>query len=379
MIRVIEATPGAGKTNIVVEWICAEVDKGFYDEIYTSINGLRVVGVKAIDGDFDWRTLNPVNEITGLRDDKKRLVVYDEAQYEKAFMKENRSTTNDVGKDLSTHRHYGMDIWLITQSSTLLNSYVHANTGEHVFMYRPRKKKTVKVYWWSHIQKSLSKEAFKTADDEQTWRLNPSMFPLYKSTSGVTDGEVRKSKKLFSVLFTAVLIFSVIGYMIYSGVGSFSAMQSGNISDDSAVLTVSPDKISSTLEGSDDKRSRASDSQTSTMADNVNDIRSNSSQPSQIYNPLTGGYYTSGDIAVSGAVMVDGVCWAYNVKAQRVLLSNSECSKYLDSFGNMAAVANPKQEKPQIKPQAQPNYQATSQSVQTNPQPVAVITDAPKL
>lgn len=344
MIRVIEATPGAGKTNIVVEWLCKEVDKGFYDEIYTSINGLRIVGVKPMTPQFDWRALNPVNPETNLRDDKKRLVVYDEAQYEEAFMKENRSATNVIGKDLSTHRHYGMDIWLITQSSTLLNSYVHANTGEHVFMYRPRKKKTVKIYWWSHIQKSLTKDAFKTADDEQSWRLNPSMFPLYTSTSGVTDGQTRKSMKLFSVLFTAVMVFSLIGYMIYQGVGSFKSMASGDVASNK-VLTVDPDKIAAKLgnEAKDDKQSVTNDSKVSTVSSNINDIRSNSGQTSSIYNPVTGGYYTSGDIAVSGAVMVDGECWAYNVKAQRVLLSNSECSKYLASFGNMAAVKNPSQ------------------------------------
>jgi hypothetical protein len=343
MIRVIEATPGAGKTNIVVEWLCKEIDKGFYDEIYTSINGLRIVGVRSMGEQFDWRTLNPANDL-GVRDDKKRLVVYDEAQYEEAFMKENRKD-NPIGKDLSTHRHYGMDIWLITQSSTLLNSYVHANTGEHVFMYRPRKKKTVKVYWWSHIQKSLSKEAFKTADDEQTWRLNPSMFPLYVSTSGVTDGQTRKSTKLFSILFTAVMVFAFLGFMVNRGVDAFTSM-SGKGDDDDKVLTVSPKVISGAIGGNDDKQPSSVNREVSTVSDNINDIRANSSQPSQIYNPVTGGYYTSGDVAVSGAVMVDGKCWAYNVKAQRVLLSDSECAKYLDTFGNMAAVSNPSQTAP---------------------------------
>nr|WP_193215998.1 zonular occludens toxin domain-containing protein [Psychrobacter sp.]QJS05424.1 zonular occludens toxin, putative phage-related protein [Psychrobacter sp.] len=348
MIRVVEATPGAGKTNIVVEWLCEQVDKGFYDEIYTSINGLRIVGVRSIPADFDWRTLNPINEMTGLRDDKKRLVVYDEAQYEKAFMKENRAT-NEVGKDLSTHRHYGMDIWLITQSSTLLNSYVHANTGEHVFMYRPRKKKTVKIYWWSHIQKSLTKDAFKTADDEQTWRLNPSMFPLYTSTSGVTDGEARKSTKLYSVLLTALMVFGLIGFMIYKGVGSFQTMASGDIGGTgNDVLTVSPDKIGAKLgnEVVQDEQPVTNDSSVSTIPNNNNDLSRDTAPTSTIFNPVTGGYYASGDVAVSGAVMVDGECWAYNVKAQRVLLSNAECSKYLASFGNMAKGVNPSQAAP---------------------------------
>lgn len=367
MIRVIEATPGAGKTNIVVEWLCKEIDKGFYDEIYTSINGLRIVGVRSMGEQFDWRTLNPVNELTNLRDDKKRLVVYDEAQYEEAFMKENRKD-NPIGKDLSTHRHYGMDIWLITQSSTLLNSYVHANTGEHVFMYRPRKKKTVKVYWWSHIQKSLSKEAFKTADDEQTWRLNPSMFPLYVSTSGVTDGQTRKSTKLFSILFTAVMVFAFLAFMVNRGVSAFTTM-SGKGDDDDKVLTVSPKVISGAISGdNDDKQPSSVNREVSTVSDNINDIRGNSSQSSQIYNPVTGGYYTSGDVAVSGAVMVDGKCWAYNVKAQRVLLSDSECSKYLDTFGNMASVSNPSY----VSPKPSSNLSATT-TPSSNPAPLPVL------
>lgn len=345
MIRVVEATPGAGKTNIVVEWLCKEVDKGFYDEIYTSINGLRIVGVKAIGEQFDWRTLNPINEVTGLRDDKKRLVVYDEAQYEEAFMKENRKE-NPIGKDLSTHRHYGMDIWMITQSSTLLNSYVHANTGEHVFMYRPRKKKTVKVYWWSHIQKSLSKEAFKTADDEQTWRLNPSMFPLYTSTSGVTDGQTRKSTKLFSILTTAVIVFAFIGFMVNRGIDSFSQMTSGSsVASAPKVLTVDPAKVSAPLnnEISPDVLAPVYVDNTPTSPPQqtvIPPVPVSAPPPSsQVYNPTTGGYYASVDVAVTGAVMVDGSCWAYNSKAQRVPLSDAECSKYLESFGNMAKVS----------------------------------------
>lgn len=322
MIRVIEATPGAGKTNIVVEWLCAEVDKGFYDEIYTSINGLRIVGVKSIGEDFDWRTLNPINEVTGERDSLKRLVVYDEAQYEKAFMKENRSV-NEVGKDLSTHRHYGMDIWLITQSSTLLNSYVHANTGEHVFMYRPRKKKTVKVYWWSHIQKSLSKEAFKTADDEQTWRLNPSMFPLYKSTSGVTDGQTRKSTKLFSVLLTAVLVFGFIGFMIKQGASSFSQMKNGvDTVSQPNVLTVDPNAIAGEL----------SSSAPSPVAPVAPVSPSDSVAP---VAPLDSSFLApAGSVPVSAA-MVNGECWAYDVKALRVVMPPDECVLYIPVYNDV--------------------------------------------
>lgn len=57
---------------------------------------------------------------------------------------------------------------------------------------------------------------------------------------------------------------------------------------------------------------------------------------SRVYNPITGEYYANIDVAVSGALMHKGKCWAYNVKGQRINLTDSECGKYLASSGNMA-------------------------------------------
>ena len=172
------------------------------------------------------------------------------------------------------------------------------------------------------------------------------MFPLYVSTSGVTDGQTRKSTKLFSVLVTAVMVFSLIGFMIYKGVGSFKAMAVGDtVASDNKVLTVDPDKIGAKLgnEVKDDKQPVTNSGSLPPVSNGVQPLPSNTAPVSNIYNPVTGGYYASGDIAVSAAVMVDGECWAYNVKAQRVLLSNSDCARYLSSVGNMAKVANPRQ------------------------------------
>lgn len=135
MIRLITATPGSGKTCLVVEWLLKEVDKQFYGEIYTNIEDLRIVGVKSLPPNADWRLLNPDKD----KDKKPILMVVDEAQYFDAFMKETKQ--NAIGKDLSTHRHYGIDLWIITQSPKLLNSYVLENVGEHVHLYRPQKKK----------------------------------------------------------------------------------------------------------------------------------------------------------------------------------------------------------------------------------------------
>lgn len=214
MIRLITATPGSGKTCMVIEWLLKELDKGFYKSIYANIEGLKIMGInKLLD---DWRNVPD--------DHKPCLYIVDEAQYHPEFMKET-TKANEIGKALSTHRHYGIDFWLITQSPKLLNPYVIENTGEHVHLYRPKKAKTVTVYWWSYAVTNLTKSNFKQADDIQKWRLNPAMFDYYKSTVAVTDGKKRISHRNVSAWITFGVIMLVIFYFIKGGASAMQEMQ----------------------------------------------------------------------------------------------------------------------------------------------------------
>lgn len=231
MIRLITATPGSGKTCIVIEWLLREIDRGFYKEFYTNIEGLTVCGVRPLPDDCDWRQLNSDKS----KDEPPKLVIIDECQYIPAFMKENRSVSNSIGKDLSTHRHYGLDIWFITQSTKLLNDYVLENVGEHVHLFRPKKSKNVQVYWWSYVQKSLTKSAFKDADDKQVWRLNPNIFKYYKSTSNVTDSKARISQKVVTAIISFLLIMGVILFLISKGLDAYTRMKTGDIANSEQV------------------------------------------------------------------------------------------------------------------------------------------------
>lgn len=323
MIRLITATPGSGKTCLVVEWLLKEVDKQFYKEFYTNIEDLRIVGFKPLPPEADWRTLNPNKD----KDEPPKLMVVDEAQYFDAFMKETRH--NDIGKDLSTHRHYGIDLWIITQSPKLLNSYVLENVGEHVHLYRPQKKKNVNVYWWSYAQSSLTKSAFKSADDMQKWRLNPAVFDYYKSTSQVTDSKARVSQKVVSTIITGIIILVGIGFFVNNGLKSFQAMQHKKGSD--GVLNIDTKQLPNpnSTESSVGAVVTAQSANVASTVSTTQNLSSASTQP-QI-TPEQAEL-----MRVASVIQFGDKCTLYNSKGMVLDLPKSECMAYASGDKRMS-------------------------------------------
>ena len=347
MIRLYTASPGSGKTCLVMEHLIKVVDSRFYDEIYTNIAEIKIMGLKPLPPDADWRLTNPNKE------NKKILIVIDEAQYYDAFMKENRSVKNDIGKDLSTHRHYGIDLWLISQSTKLLNDYVLENVGEHVHLYRPRKKKTVTVYWWSFVQRSLSKTAFKDADDMQKWRLNPAMFDLYKSTASVTDGKARTSQKVVSTLFVGVGVMILLAIFVNQGVGAFKKMKDG---ETQTIATVNPAKIVPTappasVPASTPAPIAVASVPASTPAPVYVDSRYNSPPPPVDYEAQR----------VASVISFGNRCTLYNSKGVVLDLPKSDCLAYASGEKRMSFA---------VRPSSDPTYTAQSVAVASTPAPL---------
>ncbi|STZ04722.1 zonular occludens toxin domain-containing protein [Moraxella equi] len=318
MIRLITSTPGSGKTCLVMEWLLREIEKGFYKEFYSNIEGIKVAGVRPLPENADWRQLNPNKD----PNEPPKLIIIDEYQYFDAFMKENRSAHNRIGKDLSTHRHYGIDIWFITQSTKLLNDYVLENVGEHVHVHRPKKKKTVDVYWWSYCQKSLSKTAFKDADDKQKWHINENMFPLYKSTSAVTDGKARTSQKTVSAVITFAITAIILTAIILNGMESYTQM-SGNPFDDVAQKTQLQDTSVDFIKEQDD---------TATTQDQQDQQEQENRRVYLLAQDLPQDYEirrTEPMLQVRGVMQMGGKCLAYNAYGDVMTLSPTDCKDYV--------------------------------------------------
>lgn len=335
MIRLITSTPGSGKTCLVMEWLLREIEKGFYKEFYSNIEDIKVAGVRPLPENADWRELNPNKD----PNEPPKLIIIDECQYFDAFMKENRSANNRIGKDLSTHRHYGIDIWFITQSTKLLNDYVLENVGEHVHVHRPKKKKTVDVYWWSYCQKSLTKTAFKDADDKQKWYINENMFPLYKSTSAVTDSKARTSHKVVSAVTTFVIVAIIILYMVANGMKSYTQMSGLSTDDitqktqaqgkDTTETTATTAKFYPTLQqGASEQGEQRETHEQATTPQEVQQQR----RDELIAQDLPKDYEIRRNepmLQVRGVVANGKTCLAYNAHGDVMTLSPTDCKQYV--------------------------------------------------
>lgn len=108
MITLITGTPGSGKTLYAVTKMLDEIKSKPERPIYSDIIGLNVEGI--FPAPDDWR-----------KAEKGALIIYDEVQFREAYQRARGKTRFDFILQLTTHRHDGYDIWIITQSSKFIH------------------------------------------------------------------------------------------------------------------------------------------------------------------------------------------------------------------------------------------------------------------
>lgn len=215
MIYLYHGTPGAGKTNYIVEKILEDVkEQNSRPEeerrpIFANIMGLDIDGVEPPHDDF--------RECP-----KGSIIYYDEAQEIDHYSSDSRAT-NPVAKALSVHRsRYGVDIHFITQDPSLLHKYVLKNTGLHTYLWRPANRKSIDVYVWPRAITSPNKTDFNNAYDSFKRSLNPVCFDYYESTPLDTHKKVG-SKKKSAVIMTALIFFGMIAFFVYPAISQSMA------------------------------------------------------------------------------------------------------------------------------------------------------------
>lgn len=216
MITIITGVPGMGKTALVVKMMLDELEKGDRPFFVMGIPELKL----------DHSPVPPVDEWTEKRPDKddpkilldyytfppNSIIIIDEAQ--RVFRP--RASSSKVPPHVAaqeTHRHTGVDFWLLTQKPNLIDVNIRELTGRHIHL-----KKTIMggyLYEWPEYQDVNSKANLAMAIKR---RYSPpkESFQYYKSSELHTKQPTR-FHQAYLVLLLAIAMVAFFGVRLYSG------------------------------------------------------------------------------------------------------------------------------------------------------------------
>ena len=190
MITLITGAPGAGKTNALVS-LLAELAEG--RALYVSgVPDLAVPHV-VLDEPSNW------HEVV----EDGAAVVIDEVQ---RVWRPNRSKVPDDIAALETHRHRGIDFFIVTQSPGLVHANVRALIGRHVHL----RDTGITGRWWYEWPECADNvtSSWKQAPVKKPYRLDKKAQALYTSASK----HVKPIRSLpASVVFLVVVLLALAG------------------------------------------------------------------------------------------------------------------------------------------------------------------------
>lgn len=201
MITLITGAPGAGKTAALVSMLA---DLGKDRAIYAhGIPDLTVPHV-ALDDPSTWPDTVPDGSV----------IIIDEVQTVWRPSGPGQKIPDHIAK-LETHRHRGLDFYIITQGPNLVHSNVRALVGRHVhlrdigFLGR----------WWYEWPETADncRTGWKNAPIKKRYRLPKHIFGSYKSAS-VHVKPVRSFPMALVVLAVAVLGVGWLGWSAFQTV-----------------------------------------------------------------------------------------------------------------------------------------------------------------
>lgn len=213
MITVITGTPGAGKTALAVSMLLEEQGK----------RPLFVSGIPDLKIDHqptppveEWTREEPTPEDETVKRPifnfpANSIIVIDEAQ--------NVYRPRGVGSKVpphvaafETHRHTGVDFWLITQHPGLLDANIRKLVGRHVHIRNTPLGRY--LYEWPECGDPETKSS-RDISASRRYKLPKKVYGLYKSAS-LHVKQKHRVPFAFYILAAAVLFVGFLGYRTYS-------------------------------------------------------------------------------------------------------------------------------------------------------------------
>jgi len=219
MFTLITGTPGAGKSLKAIELILEVVKKNKRDDehdptpvttIYSNIAGLKIEGVKPLPE--DWREC-----------ESPAMWVLDEAQYRFPATGRRGLDEDPIVSEIATHRHYGIDLVMITQHPQLISSHVRKFVGRHYHLDRRFGSAAVTVYVADNL---MNVDSGLKSNEHEAWVHPKKLFDYYESASlHINNKKLPKGLRNMIFFLGALVVFSAV--MAYNSVGFFTGHSAG--------------------------------------------------------------------------------------------------------------------------------------------------------
>ena len=311
MITLITGTPGSGKTLYAVTNMLKEILAKPERPVYSDIIGLNIDGIE--QPPEDWRDTP-----------KGSLIIYDECQFREAYQRARGKTRYDYILQLTTHRHDGYDIWLITQSAKFIHLDVLEVVGRHLHLDRPYGAALANVYEWESAEKNpKSRSAKESVRSKTLFKYNKNIFKYYSSVD--VDDKTANHKKFkvpFSQYKWIVVGLGAVVWSVYSFSGGFGAdepKESQSVVSQVEQVTPLPPPAPSPA-----------------PVEQVIALPPPAPSPAPksqgVFDPLTGGYIADINKAPVNVVRFGNNCSLYNHNAQLIIdIDANTCNKYADN------------------------------------------------
>ncbi|RQU95117.1 zonular occludens toxin domain-containing protein [Burkholderia sp. LMG 13014] len=204
-ITLVTGVPGSGKTLWSVWSLLKEIKAGRR----IVVNGIKNLAIdhEIWDDDMvrEWYKHCQPNDV----------IVIDEVQRIWPPVSASVKASEDIEK-LHVHRHFGVDIVVITQHPSRMNKTIRDLVGRHVHVRRLFGGHRAMLYEWDHAHNPNSglRDAVKTV-----WGYPKKVFELYTSAELHTKPKAVIPKAVF-IIPIGLLAFGVLAYRGFGGVTS---------------------------------------------------------------------------------------------------------------------------------------------------------------
>ncbi|MBF6865444.1 zonular occludens toxin domain-containing protein, partial [Acinetobacter baumannii] len=158
------------------------------------------------DYDLDIDIVNLDDSLTATQ--KKQRIDEINRKY-KTALDIKKEQIREIGTALSMHRHFGFDIFLITQSPKKLAAHILADVGTHLHLRRVFKMKRATIYEFPEAHTTVSKAVRDDAINKTIWKFPKHLYGTYTST------EVDTHKQKIPLKYIIILVLVFIGIPSY--------------------------------------------------------------------------------------------------------------------------------------------------------------------